>query len=109
MSEATLWLTIFIGGVLTYAIRLSLILAWGRVALPPALRRGLRFVPPAVLSAIIFPALLRPQGPLDLSLQNARLLAGVTAVLVAWRTRSALLTIAAGIATLWGWQAILSR
>ena len=97
----TTWLIIFCMGLVTYAIRLSLIAAIGRIDVPPLVQRGLRFVPPAVLSAIIFPELLRPGGTLDLSLGNLRLLAGVLATLVAWRTRNVLLTIAVGMAALW--------
>lgn len=108
MSPTTLWLTLIAGGMITYAIRLSLILTWGRVTLPPTLQRGLRFVPPAVLSAIIFPEILRHNGALDLSVGNVRLLAGVAAALVAWRTKNALLTIAAGMAALWILQAVIS-
>ena len=107
MTPLALWLTLLAGGAITYAIRLSLILAWGRVTLPPALQRGLRFVPPAVLSAIIFPEILRREGALDLSIGNVRLLAGLVAALVAWRTKNALLTIAAGMAALWILQAIM--
>jgi len=97
----TLWLTIIGMGIVTYAIRLSLILLLGRVEVPPVVRQALRLVPPAVLSAIIFPELLRPGGAFDLSLGNTRLLAGVLATLVAWRTKSVLLTIAVGMAALW--------
>lgn len=107
MSPTVLWLTLIAGGVITYAIRLSLIVTWGRVTLPPVLRAGLRFVPPAVLSAIILPEILRRDGALDLSFGNTRLLAGVIAALVAWRTRNALLTIAAGMAALWILQAVI--
>ena len=55
MSSTSLWLTMLGMGTITYAIRLSFILLWGRITLPPALQRSLRFVPPAVFSAIIFP------------------------------------------------------
>ena len=102
----TFWLTIIGMGIVTYAIRLSLILLLGRVEVPPVVRQALRLVPPAVLSAIIFPELLRPGGgAFDLSLGNTRLLAGVLATLVAWRTKSVLLTIAVGMAALWILQA----
>jgi len=97
----TLWPTIIAMGLVTYAIRLSLILLLGRVEVSPVVRQALRLVPPAVLSAIIFPELLRPGGAFDLSLGNPRLLAGVLATLVAWRTKSVLLTIAVGMAALW--------
>jgi branched-subunit amino acid transport protein len=103
----TLWLTMLGMGMVTYAIRLSFILLLGRVEIPARIRQALRFVPPAVLSAIIFPELLQPQGRLDLSPGNVRLLAGLLAALVAWRTKNILLTIAVGMGALWILQAIL--
>jgi branched-subunit amino acid transport protein len=96
-------------GAVTYAIRVSLILLLGRVAVPHLMQRALRFVPPAVLSAIIFPELLRPGGTLQLSLSNPRLLAGVLAAAVALRTRNVLLTIAVGMLALWILQAVLPQ
>ena len=68
---------------------------------------ALRLVPPAVLSAIIFPELLRPNGALDISFGNPRLLAGIIAALVAWHTKNALLTIGVGMAALWVLQAVI--
>ncbi len=97
----TLWLIVIGMGVITYVIRLSLIALFGRLDVPPLIQRALRFVPPAVLSAIIFPEMFCPGGALDVSLGNVRLLAGLLAALVAWRTRNVLLTIAAGMAALW--------
>lgn len=64
------------------------------------MRRALHYVPPAVLSAIIFPELIYSAGHLDLSLDNTRLLAGVVAILAAWYTKNTLLTILAGLAAL---------
>jgi branched-subunit amino acid transport protein len=101
------WLLLIGMGIVTYAIRLSLIVLIGRVAVPPIIQRALRFVPPAVLSAIIFPELLRPGGVLDLSFGNVRLLAGVLAALVAWRTKNVLLTIGVGMAALWVLQVVV--
>ncbi len=101
-----LWLTLILAGLLTFAIRLSFIVLLGRVEMPPWFGRVLRFVPIAVLSAIIAPELLSHSGTLQVSIENTRLLAGILAVLVAWRTRSVLLTIGAGMAGLWILQAI---
>jgi branched-subunit amino acid transport protein len=92
-------------GLITYAIRVSLFLLPEGVALPPWLMRALRYVPAAVLSAIILPELMLPGGALDLSLGNERLLAGLAAVVVAWRTRNVLLTVAVGMVLLWVLQA----
>ncbi len=97
-----------LAGLATFAIRLSFIALLGRVRTPPLLVRALRFVPPAVLSAIIASELFVRGGALDLSPGNERLLAALVATLVAWRSRSVLLTIAAGMAALWTLQAVLS-
>jgi branched-subunit amino acid transport protein len=96
-----LWLTVIGMGIVTYATRIALIAGWEQVELPPLLMRGLHYVPPAVLSAIIFPEMLRPKGDFDLSLGNVRLLAGLLAALIAWRTKNVLLTIGGGMAALW--------
>jgi branched-subunit amino acid transport protein len=95
-----IWLVMLLGGLITFAMRLSFIYLFGRFEIPAMLKRALRFVPPAVLSAIIAPALFMPNNTLDLSLGNHRLLAGVIALLVAWLTKNALLTILAGMAAL---------
>jgi branched-subunit amino acid transport protein len=95
-----LWLVFLAAGLLTYAMRLSFILLWGKIEVPAWLQRALRFVPPAVLTAIFFPELFMPNGVLDISPGNARLIAGALAVLVAWRTRDIVLTILAGMGAL---------
>jgi branched-subunit amino acid transport protein len=97
----TLWLTLFGMGLVTFAIRLVPILALDRLAIPPRLRQALRFVPPAVLSAILFPELLIANNGLDVSPGNERLLAGLLAIGVAWFYKNVLLTIAAGMAAVW--------
>lgn len=96
----TLWVILLAAGLLTYAMRLSFILLWGKIDLPAWLQRSLRFVPPAVLTAIFFPELVLPGGKFDLSLGNARLIAGTLAALVAWRTRNIVLTILVGMGAL---------
>lgn len=102
----SIWLLMLGMGVLTYAIRLSMILLSSRVELAPDIQQALRYVPPAVLSAIIAPELFRPAGVLDVSLGNERLLAGILAILVAWVTRNVIVTIAAGMVALWILQAL---
>ena len=103
----TLWIVIILMGVVTYGLRLSMIALLGRLEVPPLVSRGLRFVPPAVLSALILPELVQPGGTLNLSLGNLRLVAGVLAIVVAWRTRNVFLTVGAGMAALWLLQSIV--
>jgi branched-subunit amino acid transport protein len=93
-------------GLFSFATRLSFILLFGRLSVPPTLQRALRFVPPAALTAIILPELLIPQGQLDISLNNVRLIAGINAIVIAWRTKNIFLTILVGMATLLLMQAL---
>ncbi len=106
MPTIVILLLLLVVGVATYAMRLSFIVAAGRVELPCRVRRALRFVPVAALTALIVPGLLLPQGTLALGLDNERLLAALVAVAVAWRTRHVLLTIVAGMVSLWLLQAL---
>lgn len=102
-----LWLTIFACGVVTFLIRLSFIAIHGRVMMPRWFTRALTFVPVAVLSAITLPEILIQDGAVVLSPFNARLLAGVVAVVVAWRTKNVLATIAVGMGALWVLQWVM--
>ena len=101
------WWIILGMGLVTYAVRLSIIPLYGRGDVPPTIRRALRFVAPAVLTALAAPAIIRPEGAVNLSVTNIQFIAGSVAALVAWKTRSALLTIAVGMAMLWTLRAVL--
>lgn len=86
----------------TYALRVSFIHLFGRLAaVPPRATRALALVPPAVLAALVVPRLLVADGGPALDPSNHQLVAGAAAGLVAWRTESLLATVAAGMAALW--------
>ena len=106
MSAPALWLTILGAGAVTFALRLSFIALLGRIKIPPTLGRALRFVPAAMLTAVVIPLLFYEDGVLQFSFCNERLLAGLAAALIAWRTRSVLFTLGGGMATLWILQAL---
>lgn len=74
--------------------------------LSPSIARALRYVPLAVLSAIIAPIVLMTDGRLAIQLDNAPLVGSLVAVAVAWRTRNLLLTIVLGMAAMLGWRAL---
>jgi branched-subunit amino acid transport protein len=95
-----IWLAMIFGGLITFGMRFSFIYLFGRFEVPETMRRALHYVPPAVLSAIIFPEILIRDGSLDISLGNTRLLAGIVAVVVAWYSKNTLLTILAGMLAL---------
>jgi branched-subunit amino acid transport protein len=102
-----LWLLLAAMGLVTYASRIAMIALLGRLQVPDLVGRALKYVPPAVLSAIIAPELLRPAGALDISFSNVRLLAGLAAIVVAWRTRNILLTLAVGMGLMWVLGAVM--
>ena len=95
-----IWLIMIAGGLITFGMRFSLIYLFGRFEVPETMRRALHYVPPAVLSAIIFPELFFQNGNIALTLANTRLIAGLAAILVAWFSKSTLLTIIAGMVIL---------
>ena len=106
MSGAALWTLFAVMGAATLALRASFLLAQDRLTLPPLLKRALLYVPPAVLAALVAPALFEPSGaavgPLD-----ARLVAGAAATAVAWWSKNVLATLATGMSVLWGLTALL--
>jgi branched-subunit amino acid transport protein len=66
----------------------------------------LRYVPPAILGALIAPEIFAVGGAADFSPGNPRLWAALIALLTAWQTRNVLATIAIGMLALWALQAI---
>jgi branched-subunit amino acid transport protein len=103
----SLWLIVIGMGLVTFGTRLTPIVLLGRIEIPLIVQRALRFVPPAVLTAIIVPELLYRNNQVDMSLTNVRLLAGLIAIVVAWRTKNALITIGVGMIALWVLSAIV--
>ena len=99
-----------IGGMalLTFLLRYGLIGMSGRIKLSSSVIQMLRYVPPAVLTALVAPAVLMPSGDrLMLSYTNARLVGAITAILVSYWTRNLLLTIVLGMLAFFSWQWLL--
>ncbi len=95
MNEPLLILGMF---AVTFGVRYLLFAGAGRLRFPPRLSAALGFVPPAVLTAIIVPAVLIPDGQrIDASLGNPYLLAALAALGVALWRRDLLLTIVFGM------------
>ena len=92
--------------LVTFGVRWPVLTVVGRIPLPQPVLDAMKFIPPAVLTAIIVPAVLMPTGVLDISLNNAYLVAGIASALIAWRTRNLLLTIVLGMAIFLGWRVV---
>ncbi|TIH08463.1 AzlD domain-containing protein [Pseudomonas leptonychotis] len=91
------WPLILGMALITFAIRYSLF-AFPHLRFPPSVRQGLQYVPTAVLSAIVLPGMLIPDGQQwAFTLHNAYLLAGLATIAIAALTRHLLATIAGGL------------
>jgi len=101
MDLTRYWATIAVLGIGTFLLRLSFIQAMDRCKPPPVVNRLLRFIPAAILPAIVSPALFLKGSQLHLSWGNARLMAAALATIIAWRYKNMFLTIVAGMITLW--------
>ncbi|MBP1922135.1 branched-subunit amino acid transport protein [Halorubrum alkaliphilum] len=101
-DAARIWIAILVIGIATYGFRLSFIHLFGRVDdVPTRVRRVLRFVPAAVLAALVVPDLLTIRPSVIATLADERLIAGVLAGVVAWRTENVFATIVVGMLALW--------
>ncbi len=104
-----LWLVIVVVGALNYLSRLSFIAFFARRSVPPALARTLRYVPVAMLTALIVPMVL-PGPPLVVpDVPTPRIVAALVAGVVAWLTHSTPKTLVAGMLALWLLQALAAR
>src|SRR5690606_35429403 len=102
MSSDAILLAVIAIGIGTFVLRVSFIELAGRMPLPPRLSRALRFLPAAVLSAIILPAVLKlPDGTLDFTPTNPKIIAALDATLIAWRTKSSTFTVFGAMALFW--------
>jgi len=99
MKIWSIWIVL---GLLTFLTRLSFIAIFDKIEPPRTLRRALRFVPIAVLSAIIAPEILLRGGTIVNDPFDSKLIAGILASIVAFYTKNTLLTIIVGMGVLLG-------
>lgn len=104
--------TIMILGMMavTFGIRYLLLALADRLVLPDMVERALKFVPPAVLTAITFPAVFMPQGQIDITMRNAYLFGALAAVGAGcyFRRNSLLASIGVGLLVFFLWRYGLS-
>lgn len=99
-DSPTVWLILLVTGAGTFLIRFSFIWFFGRGKIRPEVQRVLRFVPAAVLSALIVPSFMLSSSA-GFSFENHRMWAGLVAAAIASRSGNIMLIISAGMGTLW--------
>ena len=93
-------LTILCMAAATYFTRFASPLLLDRTGVPRWMVRLLKHVPTAMLAALIAPALLAPQGSLQIGPGNHYLLAGAVAAFMAWRRQPPAVTMGSGMAVM---------
>lgn len=83
--------------IVTFGIRFALFAFAERLTLPKVVEQSLKFIPPAVLTAITVPAVLMPEGQIDFSFQNPYLIAGILATAAGILSKNLLVTILVGL------------
>ena len=100
-GELYVWIVIAGLTVITVFSRSAFLVLGDHVRLPEAVRRALKYAPAVALTAIVVPELAPwklETGPVfDLKLPAALL-----ALLILWKTRSAVACIVGGMLCLWG-------
>lgn len=104
-ASVVMWTVVVVSGVATYAMRFSFIGLFGRISVPPAVERALKYIAPSVLAAITLPALLAPEGTFNPL--NVYVPAAILGGLAAWKTRSIGAAIVVGLPSLWLFQSLL--
>jgi branched-subunit amino acid transport protein len=90
---------ILLAGLGSYLCRALFIVAMARRRFPPLALRALEHVGPAVLGALVVSMLTSLEGEVMIGVAEAAGL--ITAILVAWKTRSHIYTLFAAMLVLW--------
>ena len=97
-----IWLLMIATGIFTFGTRFIMFSGVVGKQLPAWLYEAFKFVPIAVLTAIIVPTVLIDPASQSVTISdNPRLIAALIAIAMALITRQVIITIAAGLATLW--------
>jgi branched-subunit amino acid transport protein len=108
MDQDAIFLTILGMMSVTYIPRLLPVWFLSSKSLPPLVVAWLRYVPVAVLAAMLLPSLLVQGVQINLELSNLFLWAAVPTFLVAWRTRSLFGSVIVGMVVIAGARAVFA-
>jgi branched-subunit amino acid transport protein len=100
MMRAEIIITILGMALVTFFTRFASPALLGSAGVASWLRRLLKHVPTAILTALIAPALFAPQGHIELTASNHYLLAGLVAAFFAYRRQPPIVTMGMGMAVM---------
>ncbi len=105
MSELIAYTVVGVG---TYFMRSGFILTSGESTMPPLVTQALRFVGPAVLSALIAVSIADGGGIAAFVSVRPETLGMVAAIAIALWRRNVILTVTVGIAVVWILQTVMN-
>ncbi|WP_231881954.1 AzlD domain-containing protein [Anaerosporomusa subterranea] len=100
MMRTEVVITIVAMAVATFFTRFTSPAILGGAGISPRLKRFLKHVPTAILTALIAPTLFAPHGYIEFSTGNSYLIAGTIAALLAYFRQPPLVTMGGGMATM---------
>ena len=95
------WVTIFMAGVLTYFMRMTMIALIKRDMLAEKIKAVLEYVPSAVFPAIIFPAVFINNYGNIVELSDPKIFGALIAIVVGYFSKNIIATILAGLISYW--------
>ncbi len=101
MNDYPVMLMVVLGGLGTYLIRISFLFILGNRMVSPMVENVLRYIPPAAFAALAVPAVIRPEGVVDIGPDNLKLVAAIVALAIGIRTRSVMWVLVSGMVSLW--------
>lgn len=87
--------------VLTFFTRFGFALILKKTKISEKWNKWMAYIPIAVFTTIIVPSLLAPNEELELSIQNEYLIAGIVALLMAYKTKNLAGTVIIGISIIY--------
>ena len=97
-----IWIIIIVSGLITFSMRFVFLTPVMPGQLSQNALTAMRLVPIAVLWTIVVAEIFLDGNHIAELASNTRIIAAIGAGLIAWRTKSVLLTIGCGLPFLWG-------
>ena len=95
------WMSITIAGLLTYFTRMTMIALVKRDLLGEKIKAVLSYVPSAVFTAIIFPAIFINDYGAYIEMNDPKIFGALVAIIVGYFSRNVIATIFSGLLSYW--------
>lgn len=86
--------------IVTYFPRALPIIVLSKIQTPQWFMRWLRYIPIAVLSALLVPQILISEDMVNISINNKNLIAAIPCFIIAYKTKNLFITVLTGIITM---------